>query len=488
MLDESGCNAYSNDILAKQEYLMNTPKYTKLSKLGFSHHLLLPLFAILLVGGIGLYLTFGSKAATTTLQARRASDFLESIGVCAHLVRENYPAKEIVGDKLSYLGVKYVRSDMGVSDSKGAEMAQYLGGRGIKFDFIIAPPKLTNPTVEDIKRAVDTRLSSIVDNGLTPYVFSVEPFNEYNNSTDPGWAATIKQAMPYIYSQRSRLDPKTLILGPSLINFKLKTDAEQLQFAADGSKLSTHFNRGNLHTYYGADKPESTRPDSVPLKLNLKPETRPTGASGTFDERLSYYAYFVSPDKPIIVTETGYSNDSVWDKRISEKASGTYTSRMLLESFRIGIAKTFVYEMYNEPQAEPSYEKNYGIFKVDGTPKPAARAIHSLTSLLQGADAKVKSASLPVTLSDTGTGLKKVLLQKNSKEYWLALWRDTSVYTSHKDTPVSPRDLSLTFSGKKTITAYTGLQQTSPSMSALGSKSTVKVPVGADVTLLKIQL
>lgn len=38
---------------------------------GFSHHLLLPLLAILAVGSIGAYLTFASNAATPTAPAKR---------------------------------------------------------------------------------------------------------------------------------------------------------------------------------------------------------------------------------------------------------------------------------------------------------------------------------------------------------------------------------------------------------------------------------
>ena len=44
---------------------------------GFSHHFILPVIAILAVGGIGAYLTFASKAATGVTSGRMAYNYAD---------------------------------------------------------------------------------------------------------------------------------------------------------------------------------------------------------------------------------------------------------------------------------------------------------------------------------------------------------------------------------------------------------------------------
>lgn len=424
-----------------------------------------------------------SGAPYTTTQ------FLDSLGVVAHLTDKDYPSSSVTLEKLKYLGVRHVRTNNAINSTEGVVTTKKLGQNGIRFDFTVPAPSGNPPSAGAIQTATDKRVNYVVDNGLAPYTELIETFNEYDNGrTTETWVNTIKQSQPYLYAQSTKLGSGIKIMGPSLVGYKLGSTASAITAAADGKPLSSYFSYGNLHTYFGYSAPESSYGDAQSGSI-LKPATSPTGAATNFDTRVQYYTYYISPDKPIIITETGYNTDAKgWSKGVSEKAAGIYTPRMFLEAYRIGVVRTYEYELYDEATASPSHEQHFGLFRKDGSPKPAAVALHNMTSLLAGGSDAFTPASLPVTFSGDTTGLKKVMLQKSDGEHWLMLWRGLPVYGSdHKDKDVAATNVSVNFSSPRSVTLYSGLTQTSPTTRSLGSVQSATIPLGPEVCLLKIQ-
>jgi hypothetical protein len=56
---------------------------------------------------------------------------------------------------------------------------------------------------------------------------------------------------------------------------------------------------------------------------------------------------------------------------ISTSAQAKYIPRLFAEYFRNGIARTFVYEFYDEGTNPADQEQNFGLINNDLTPKPA---------------------------------------------------------------------------------------------------------------------
>ncbi len=465
-----------------------------------NHYKLLTLLLVVSAAGAVVYGSFlknsGVASADTITSARTTAGFADSIGVVAHLSDSDYPAGSTIKNHLNYVGISHVRTNnvMNTHDggySKGITTSQLLGLNGIKQTFTIPKPSHDagkTPNDSQIQAAINGRLNYISDNNLKNSTESIEIFNEYDNAEVATWPSVLARGQHYLYTQRGRLNSNAKILGFALVGYKLGNDAAQIQYADDRHLISTYFNQGNLHTYYGVNMPESAYPTAIPGQTHFAPASAPTGPATAFDLRMKYYTYYIGKDKPVVVTELGYVDDPSYEKSVSERAAGVYVPRMVFETFRIGVTRSYIYELLDEPSASPSFQKHFGLFRSNGTPKPSAKAIHNIATLIGGGSDSLRTTGLQIRYNGNTEDLKTVLLQKNANEYWLAMWRAKSVYTKdHRDISVDPDDVTVGFSGNKDMTFYSNLTNDTPRSRSFNHTSYASVPVGAEVTLLKIR-
>ena len=87
---------------------------------GFSHHLLLPLLAILAVGSIGAYLTFASNAATPTAPAKRGwvddGPYASKPTETAPSVTHDYKAGSPYNFAVEKVGMRHVVLNVGLKE------------------------------------------------------------------------------------------------------------------------------------------------------------------------------------------------------------------------------------------------------------------------------------------------------------------------------------------------------------------------------------
>ncbi len=135
----------------------------------------------------------------------------------------------------------------------------------------------------------------------------------------------------------------------------------------------------------------------------------------------------------------------------------------------------------------------YGLMgdnKVNFRRKPVANALHNLTSLLAGGDRGVTVTNPNLTYGGDTSNLKVMVLQKTAGEHWIALWRNKPVFdiAARRDIAVPPTNLTVNWSSPRTATFYSGLRDApTPTMEAKGTVSSVTIPVGAEVVLLKLR-
>jgi hypothetical protein len=400
---------------------------------------------------------------------------------------------------LRELGIKHVRTNSRVIPGdpgygRAIKTSILLGKNGYGLHFTALRPMMSDPTEADIEAAIELRLKYIIDNGLTPYTEAVETFNEYDKVYPRvnNWPEALKASMIYLNGQRSRLAPGPRILGPALVGFDLPNTAPLMQTDSAGRPMNTYFDSGNLHSYYIGAKPESVFKDSTPDAMPSPFNTNPSKLTKAINlrQRIRSYAYNISKDKPIMLTETGYNNDpnGLYTGRIDEKSSGTYMPRAYLEAFRIGIQRTFMYELYDEPSAMPQYQRYFGFYRPDGSPKPQAVSVSKLTTLLGGGTDFAPTA-LPVRITDlSASGVQKVLLQKRPGEWWLAVWRPVSVwdYLKYAPIPRTASPLQLTFAAPQKVEVHKDLSLTADPTTPSTPVTSLKLNVGPDVTLVKI--
>lgn len=444
-----------------------------------------------LIGVIGLYLTYKTDAITVT--PRKTADFLNSMGVCMHPSSPAYDDTKGAIEKLKELNIKHVRMNPRENDDSGAKMVKAIAGSGAKLLFTIkAPPTgKKTPTTQQIRQSVDKRIDYIRENKLADATWGIESWNEYDNNKAANWAPPLKEQVKYLYQQKSRISPSVKILGPSMLGFMLPQHGPSMTRDSQGRLMNTYFDYGNLHSYYVGHEPESDfqamLPGSQVSQFNKNPGK--LKIANSFEERIKSYAYYISKNKPIIISETGYTNDPYndYDGKIDEGSSGVYIPRAYLDTFRIGIQRTYMYELLDEPHTDPPRERFFGYYRKDGTPKPAAKAIKNMTTLLGGGDKSFTPTRMTYTASSKEP-LKTFLMQKKPGEWWLAVWRPVSVYNTDTDkpTPKQASKATITFPSTKHVEYHRDLSMKKDDSVPSGAKKSFSLTVGAEVSLLKI--
>ena len=134
--------------------------------------------------------------------------------------------------------------------------------------------------------------------------------------------------------------------------------------------------------------------------------------------------------RPMVATETGVQTTSAG---IPESHQGALVPRIVLENFRLGIARSLLYELAD------SGGETFGLLRGDATPRPAYHAMTALLSKLADPGPTFVPDSLDYDLAlspatvDAGDASAKLdrleyvhhlLLQKRSGAFELVLWHE----------------------------------------------------------------
>jgi len=403
-------------------------------------------------------------------QTRTANDFLQSIGVNTHLSWQDlagYATPSVVEKSIAYLGATHVRDGIPYT---GWTLPEYeaIAQAGVKFDIIASGPAID--LAKDVAQAV------LLDQAVPGSVTAMEGANEFNTQTstfngassagNPAWA---QQYGPALYSA---VKSNPTLYGATVIAASM-ANAGAPEIQKEGN-VSSFVDSSNWHTYFGnGNQPAGNLAVAI------------SNAKAT------------APGKPVSITETGYYTavDAMdWGGGgVSPAVQAVLTVNTLLDAFNDGVATTYLYELMNNvaSPASSDLEGNFGLFLADGTPKPAATAIHNLTTLL--ADPGSKASTFQAgTLSANITGLpstgSSLTLEKSDGSYDLVVWDEPKVWDETSRSAVSPSatpvsvDLGATY---HTVRLYDPLAGTSASQT-LTDVSKVSLSLAADPVVIEI--
>jgi hypothetical protein len=356
----------------------------------------------------------GTASATTDVllqsvngeQALTNFQFTDSVGVNVHLAYGNtvYASQfpQIMQSMID-LGVKHYRDGLNqYAQPFQFQNAEMLGKAGIKADWLM-----------------DFNDSATIINSA--YANAPDATEEFEGSNeDDAEAGSPLLAFMQLLNDTIRGNPATAampIIAPSFV--------QPSSYAAQGN-LSSLIDFGNTHDYFG----------------NRNPESAPYGGSfyncggyGSmqFDMCL---AQMVGVNEPVVSTETGYQSGI----GLSDAIIGRYELRTLFESLRLGIVRTFLYELIDEPTSG-----NYGLLTGRFVPRPAYTAIQNVLSLLKDANF-ARPGKLDYTLSGQTQNVHHLLLQKSDGTFYLAVW--LAVQDADPDNPsttysVAPQDVTI---------------------------------------------
>jgi hypothetical protein len=334
--------------------------------------------------------------------AKSARAFGDSVGVNVRLHLTNsagYGNFEVVKTRLRELGVRHVSDGLCHDCPAHLQRLEALGGLGIK-----ATIGVGNQTDAGLR---DQRLATIKQR-LLQTVEAIAGPNEVDYGGDPNWIANTRAYQAELYD-RVKGDPALRhlpVIGPSLVHRDSR--------AALGD-LSAKMDRGNIHPYSAG----------LPPMTDLSREFAVTAQ--------------VAGGKPLVATETGYHDHTAYTgvhRGASERAIGIYTPRSVLEAFRAGIERTFLFQLADAwtPAQQAQYgfseqHNSFGLLRSDQSPKPGFTALANLMRVVDSGSAPVaEPGGLHLAIQNAPADLRQLLLRSADGSYALVLWRTVSVW------------------------------------------------------------
>ena len=366
------------------------------------------------------------------VQATTASSFTDSVGVGAHIdsgapVWLNTPK---LTAELALLGVKHVRD--GTPYDWALPQYVALAKTGVTFDLLqenpIAAPMTMVGSMEDVQRA-DTLQQAVPHS-----VESLEGANEYNNSSYDLNGSNSYGNLAWGLADDRDLQ-SAVAADPVLAGVKVVAASTSL--VASAPVVTPYVDASNWHVYGGVGQQ---------LGANM--------AAGIAAAQAS------APGKPVYVTEAGISSSgygsSSWGVA-DEATQAIIDTNAVLDGYRLGAARTFLYDLMDDTSKTPQ-ENSFGLFRADGSAKPAATEIGNLISLLsdKGASAAQSPGALAYSVAGLPATASSMLLQKADGTFDLVLWNGGAVvYDGANDVTPPTSSVTVTFgSVQQNVSVY----------------------------------
>lgn len=286
--------------------------------------------------------------------------------------------------KLHELGIRTVRDsvfDNGVAQWNTDQAADYqaLTSAGVSLEAIVDPRSCPNGVGPCLNRLGGLNMKA------------VEWPNEYDNSGDPNWQATLTAWGHALYSAAH---PLYKVIGPSLVSDSSRTTL---------GDQSAWLDFGNLHDYQGANPPDWT---------NIQNDMTSNAQ--------------VSGSKPFASTEFGWST-GYW---ASEQDQARFVLTQYFMHLRLNVSPDYQYELYDDSSSDTGIESRWGLVRADGSNKPAANAIKHLMTLVPDSAPTSLVTSPRWGFADgqdlTGVQYEDVQVAGEPSADYLLFWRDGS--------------------------------------------------------------
>ncbi len=353
-------------------------------------------------------LASGSSVPT---KADGAGSFVASIGVNAHIDSgyQNWENASVVEAEVAYLGIKNVRD--GTPYEWALPIYVALARTGVRFDLTQENP--TAAALTTIGSLQDTQRADTLENAVPNSVESLEGANEYNISS-----YNLGSINSYGNLAWGALDDQNL--QTAVAADPILTAADVLVVAASTSGptsipvVGPYVNASNWHVYGGVGQQ---------LSANM--------AAGVAAARAS------APGKPVYVTETGISTSgyasSFWGVA-DPYTQGIIDVNALLDAYNDGAVKTFIYDLMDDTNQSSAQEDHFGLFNIDGTPKPAATDIRNLISLLSDDTPPAQLGTLRYSISGLPSTASSMLLEKSDGKFYIIVWNgNATLYNGTSD-------------------------------------------------------
>ena len=349
-------------------------------------------------------MTISYQAATST------ESFINSIGVNTHADYLNSPYSNIatLEHSIEYLGIKNLRDSPNAPSDIGATglWQQIANATGAKFDAFLREGSVAN---------MQTDLGNIAALAPQGILNSIEGADEEDDQA----ALLAGNSLAAAASYQQQVSATGHKFGLPVINMSFGQGWNTSSTGDYGTvgNLAAYANYANAHTYPGTGNPP-----------------------GTTIAALDADAQLAAVGRPVITTEFGYytSGSGSDVNSVSQTEQAKYILDGLMDAYAQGTAKTYLYELLDEQTGNGQAWGNFGLFTSSGTAKPAAVALHDLTTLLADNGPAFTPGTLGYSLSGTLSTDHSLLLEKSDGTFWLALWNEVRL-----SGPTSPATITV---------------------------------------------
>jgi hypothetical protein len=371
-----------------------------------------------------------ATAAFVTETPVQSDAFVDSIGVNTHLLDDLTGARDaIVTQRMQQLGVRHIRDGIfpGQTPKQYTFERRFLQTTHSRMEAITDCPQPlgyfpNSQTPPALIRSFDAALGGRVE--------LLEGPNEPDLRNVHGWAHLLTTCITNLKLNRALPVP---FVAPAM--------GDAFHTALLGN-VATLVGIGAIHRYFSGRNPGT----------NGFWKSDRCGTWGQMSFYICEARINAGPTAPLFVTETGYTTFG----EIDEKTEGKYISRVLLLDSLAGIVRTYIYELSDDGTDKTNGENGYGLFRYDGTPKPAFDAVRSEIGLLADPGPPFTPSPLRLAVSG-GPNIRHELFQRRDGTYVLALWNEAVGWNPNKqvEIPVAARNVSVAFaSGARLIVLH----------------------------------
>jgi hypothetical protein len=359
---------------------------------------------------------------TSPRQPVAAVDLINSLGTVTHVMYSQTPYgnTQKVSDALTFTGIVNARDMAPMTDTSKLDL---LANHGTRFDFVIGANMVANlpGTIKNLEAFLQKHPGSIG---------SIEGMNEVNN-----WPAKYKGLDGLPAGALVQQDLYKLVKASPILNgipvYNLTLGAGTPADYAKLGDLSSYADQGNAHIYFPQGSPPSAIWDKAYLSARTTTMKLPAA----------------------VVTETGYTTSTKTPHYVDEPTQAKYILTLIAEAWSKKVPRFFIYELVDDSTDQTNWTAGLGLYRYDWTPKPAATAVHNLTSRLVPGGLSAKTAmsaatatsdsSVALSLSATKTGVGSMTVQKPGGALAVLIWREQPLWDGTAKRPLATDDAQV---------------------------------------------
>lgn len=414
--------------------------------------------------------------------AKPAASFRNSVGVNLHTDYFGSPGTlgtwgtnvdvELLQQRLADLGIRRVRGTIcdvsGCTLAKSAELQARMVELGTQPSDVRYVLNAGSFSANSANLTPAQRGTVAVNNilpSLAPYVEALEGVNEPPQYNHGGGYSTIQPqaAADAATTQQSLWAARNA--HPVLQNAQVLPSAPAAPSATPGlAAQAPHLTRYNAHSYRNIESPDRVSDSTDVHRVRTRVDggttnygTCKVGATVYADLTGCHNAVFGASRK-IWLTETGYRQCS-WSYEgysavqngVTEAQAAAYLPRQILDAFRLGFERSYLYELIDMESAGTGCAGSWGTGTgrqyawglLEGnaqlTTKPAYDALRRTLSVIGDLGSGGYSGNLDLTIKQNGVPLtsaqeRHVLLRRVDGSYVLAIW-STDGFRNANGTP-----------------------------------------------------